>query len=130
MEDVEITLIANGQSVQVNPLLTNIIELDKWVGNQLKSNNDFELLVKSRGHKLLVDVEPITNESSKTTKPIQIVSDDNEIIQVENSDPIKTVTQTENKVSKNLQNTLSQSEKPKEGVKPILEAANIYDKNK
>lgn len=74
LENVEISLIANGQSIKINLLTTNIVDLENWVTEQLQSNTDFEILVKSGPKKLTVDVEPIKHEVSKTEKPVEIIS--------------------------------------------------------
>ena len=74
LENVEISLIANGQSIKINPLTTNIVELENWANEQLKSNSDFEILVKSGQKKLSVDVEPVKIDNSKTIKLIEIIS--------------------------------------------------------
>ena len=74
LENIEISLIANGQSIKINPLTTNIVDLENWVTEQLQSNTDFEILVKSGQKKLAVDVEPVKHEVSKTEKPVEIIS--------------------------------------------------------
>ncbi len=74
LENVEISLIANGQSININPLTTNLVKLENWANKQLQSNSDFEILVKSGQKKLAVDVESYKNETSKTDRSVQIVS--------------------------------------------------------
>jgi hypothetical protein len=74
LENVEISLIANGQSIKINPLTTNVVDLENWVTEQFQSNPDFEILVKSEQKKLAIDVEQIKNETIKPDKPVEIVS--------------------------------------------------------
>jgi|WetSurMetagenome_2_1015567.scaffolds.fasta_scaffold13145_2 hypothetical protein len=73
-ENVEISLIANGQSIKINPLTTNVVDLENWVNEQTQSNSDFEIQIKSTQKKTVVDVEPVNNEILKTNKPVEIIS--------------------------------------------------------
>lgn len=75
LENVEISLIANGQSININPIATNIIDLENWVTEQLQSNPDFEILVKSGQRNLAIDVEQIKNEIIKSNKTVEIISE-------------------------------------------------------
>ena len=74
LENVEISLIANGQSIKINPLTANVVDLENWVTEQFQSNPDFEILVKSEQKKLAIDVEQIKNETIKSDKPVEIIS--------------------------------------------------------
>jgi hypothetical protein len=74
LENVEISLIANGQSIKINPLTANVVDLENWVTEQFQSNPDFEILVKSEQKKLAIDVEHIKNETIKSDKPVEIIS--------------------------------------------------------
>jgi len=74
LENVEILLIANGQSIKINPLTTNAVDLENWVTEQLQSNTDFEILVKNGQKKLAVDIQPIKIETVKTEKPADVIS--------------------------------------------------------
>jgi hypothetical protein len=74
LENVEISLIANGQSLKINPLTTNVVDIENWVTEQFQSNPDFEILVKSEQTKLAVNFEQIKNETIKSDKPVEIVS--------------------------------------------------------
>lgn len=74
LENVSISLLANGQSIEINPLTTDSVKLENWVSTQLETNNDFEILVKSGAQKLVVDVEPIKMETIKSINPIEIVT--------------------------------------------------------
>lgn len=73
LENVSISLIANGQLIQINPTTKDFAKLENWVSTQLETNNDFELLVKSGGQKLFVDVEPLQTQTVKSISPVEIV---------------------------------------------------------
>ncbi len=118
LENVEISLVANGQSIKINPLTTNVVALESWVTEQLQSNTDFEIIVKRGQKKLAVDVEPFKNEISEIEKPIQIIS-------INTDKPVETKTNpTSNKnnasttsISKNISIEESTPEQPLTGLK-------------
>jgi hypothetical protein len=122
IENIEISLIANGQSIQINPLTANITELENWVGDQIKLNNDFEILVKSGSQKLAVEVEPLKTETEKSATPIQIISEtDHTEIKIDtNSTVTKNIINNDSKI-KSLPDTQSQFEKPLEGLKATID---------
>ena len=74
LKNVEISLIANGNAIRINHLTTNIADLENWISDQMQTNSDFELVVKTNQDKLAVDVEQIKNEATITEKPTEIIS--------------------------------------------------------
>lgn len=122
LENIEISLIANGQSIKLNPLTTNIMDLENWISEQVQKNSDFEIVVKTSQGKLAVDVEPIINEITTTGKPAEIISivmEDTAKSENANLDNKNTVVAVS--VIKN--NDLHQSglQQPLKGLKPIIE---------
>lgn len=79
LENVSISLIANGQSIQINPLTTDVVKLENWVSMQLETNNDFEILVKNSAQKLAVDVEPVRTETIKSTNRIEVIAENSNV---------------------------------------------------
>ncbi|MBK7632379.1 MAG: flagellar hook-length control protein FliK [Ignavibacteriales bacterium] len=117
LEKVEISLIANGQSIQINPLTTNVNEIKNWIGDQLRTKNDFEILVKSGTQKIAVDVEPINTETTKFTNPIQIISETEEAEVEPNTKAVITKNAVDNNtVIKTLSNEQSPSQQPLEAL--------------
>ncbi len=66
IKGVEISLIANGQSIKIDSLNTDIVKIKDWVNEQLKSNSDFEILVKSNQKEVDASINPIKDETTKT----------------------------------------------------------------
>ncbi len=79
LENVSISLIANGHSIQINPLIADSSKLENWVATQLETNNDFEIIVKSGTQKLAVDVEPAKTEFKNFVNNVEIISDNTTI---------------------------------------------------
>ncbi|MDP2366009.1 MAG: flagellar hook-length control protein FliK, partial [Ignavibacteria bacterium] len=121
LENVEISLIANGQSIKNNPLTTSIVELENWANEQLQLNSDFEILVKSGQQKLSVDVEPVKKEISKTDNPVEIISisTDDDIEAGTKSIVDKNTTEL-TPVLKNTAGLESASKQPLEGLKQTI----------
>lgn len=100
IKGVEISLIANGQSIKIDSLNTDIAKIKDWVNEQLKSNSDFEILVKSDPKEVAASINPIKDETAKTVtqqENIPVYSDKKEKIEtkpisknnVVNAAPIK-----------------------------------------
>ncbi len=118
LENIEISLIANGQSIKINPLTTNIVDLERWVTEQLQSNTDFEILVKSGQKKLAVDVEPVKHEVSKTDKPVEIISaSDQEVNETEINPTLNKFIASSTSFSKNISSEGNVFENQLKGLK-------------
>ena len=75
LENVEISLITNGQSILINPLKTSVDDLEKLISENLQTGNDFKILIANGKQKLTIDVEPINTDFRKTANPIEILTD-------------------------------------------------------
>jgi len=122
LENIEISLIANGQSIKLNPLTTNIVDLENWISEQVQTNSDFEIVVKTSQGKLANDVEPIINEITTTGKPAEIISivmEDTGKSENANLDNKNTVVAAS--VIKNNDLHQSDLQQPLKGLKPIIQ---------
>ena len=68
LENVEISLIANGNSIRISKETTNLTELHNWISEQVQLSSDFEIVVKSGKQNPIVNAEPINYEIKQILK--------------------------------------------------------------
>lgn len=129
LENVSVSLISNGQSIQINLLTTDVVKLENWVSTQLETNNDFEILVKNGVQKLAVDVEPIKTSPTKSADIVQIITE-TDVAEL-NTNPILSKSKVENNfIPKTLSITQSTSQQPVENLKSTIDSENLKTGNR